>query len=294
MHIPVLIEEIEELFSNVAIKVFFDGTLGAGGHAKRILETHGEIERYIGCDRDPQALEIAAQVLAPWKKKVQFVRGSFSEIDRFLTEEKIGCVDGALLDLGLSSMQLDSPERGFSFQRSGRLDMRMDPQIETTAEEIVNRYSEKELSRIFRDFGEEPQWRKAVKGIIEARRRKPIHTTKELSDLLEKVVRRRGKIHPATRVFQALRMEVNQELALLQIGLEEIARHLSPKGRMGVISFHSLEDRIVKLTFKDLAKEADGNYRLVMKKPLAASREEIRKNPRSRSAKLRAIEKVDI
>ncbi len=293
MHEPVLLEEIEEIFSHIAIKVFFDGTVGAGGHAKRVLEKHGEIELYIGCDRDPTALEIAAKELAPWGKKLRFVRGSFSEVENFLAKEKIGCIDGALLDLGVSSMQLDTPERGFSFQRSGRLDMRMDPDIELTAEEIVNRYSEKELSRIFRDFGEEPQWRKAVKGIIEARRRKPIHTTKELSELLEKVVRRRGKIHPATRVFQALRMEVNQELALLQIGLEEISRRLCPKGRMGVISFHSLEDRIVKFTFRDLVKEHT-HFQLVMKKPKSASREEVRKNPRSRSAKLRAIERVAV
>jgi 16S rRNA (cytosine1402-N4)-methyltransferase len=294
MHEPVLLEEIDKLFSEMKIKTFFDGTLGAGGHAKRILEKHKEIELYIGCDKDPKAIGIAKKELLLWEKKVVFVRGSFSEVGNFLAKEKVKSIEGALLDLGVSSMQLDVAERGFSFQRCGRLDMRMDPESELTAEEIVNRYSKKELERIFRDFGEEPQWRVAVQGIIEARRKKPIHTTKELSDLLEQVVRRRGKIHPATRIFQALRIEVNQELAELEKGLKETVQYLSPKGRMAVISFHSLEDRIVKNALRDLAKKEKDLFRLVTKKPQAPSLTEIRKNRRSRSAKLRAIERVGL
>ncbi len=294
MHEPVLLKEVEQLFAPLEMKVFFDGTIGAGGHAERILEKHGEIELYIGCDVDPKALDIAEKRLAPWRKKVHLVQGNFAEVESFLAKDKVHSIEGALLDLGVSSMQLDTPERGFSFQRSGRLDMRMNPKINVTAEEIVNSYSEKELARIFRDFGEEPQWRKAVRAIIETRRKKPIHTTQELSLLLEKVVKRRGKIHPATRIFQALRIEVNQELDLLRVGLENITKHLSVHGRLGVISFHSLEDRIVKHSFRAMAKKENGAFDLVWKKPLPPSREEMRKNPRSRSAKFRAIERAEI
>ncbi len=292
MHEAVLLNEIESLFAEKTIRIFFDGTLGAGGHAKRILEKHGEIRLYIGCDRDPEALKIAKQQLEPWEEKVRFVQGSFSEVERYLEKEKVCCVDGALLDLGVSSMQLDTPERGFSFQRNGPLDMRMDPELDLTAEEIVNRYSEKDLERIFREFGEEPQWKKAVRSIVEARRKKKIHTTKELSDLLETVVRRRGKLHPATRIFQAIRMEVNDELGLIKKGVEKIAWHLCPKGRMAVISFHSLEDRIVKNLFRELSRKEEAPLLLLTKKPLVASREEMRKNPLSRSAKLREVERV--
>lgn len=279
-HKPVLLREILEAFAGQNLKTFFDGTLGAGGHAKVLLEAHPEIKRYIGCDKDPRAHALAKEVLG---EKVEFVRGSFAE----MLAELECCVDGCLLDVGVSSMQFDEKERGFSFMGEAPLDMRMDPEGELTAERIVNRYPEKELARIFFEYGEETRSRPIAKAIVEARRRRPIRTTKELVDIVAPIARR-GKLHPATLVFQALRIEVNDELGQLERGLKKGIEKLCPGGRIAVISFHSLEDRLVKNIFRD----GKDQLKILTKKPIVPSLDEIRANPRSRSAKLRVAEKV--
>lgn len=282
-HVPVLMREVLEVFAGKSLRIFFDGTLGAGGHARAILEAHPEIERYIGCDRDPRAHELAKASLAQWGEKVEFVRGSYA--DEVANVD--GCIDGFLIDIGVSSMQLDEKERGFSFMGDAPLDMRMDPEGELTAETIVNRYPEAELARIFYEYGEERRSRQVAKAIVEARRKRRIRTTGELVEIV-KPVAQRGRLHPATLVFQALRIVVNDELGQLERGLGAAMKKLCPGGRMAIISFHSLEDRIVKNSLRD-AKE---RLKVLTKKPIGPSAEEIRANPRSRSAKLRAGEAI--
>ncbi len=298
-HLSVLKGEVVEAFEGVAIKTFFDGTLGAGGHAEAILQAHPEIELYLGCDRDPQAHELARKRLEPWGKKVELIRGSYSELERFLDERKIDCIEGFLIDIGVSSMQLDQRERGFSFKGDGPLDMRMDPSAELTAEEIVNHYPQKELERIFWEYGEERQSRRAAEAIIQARKRRPIRSTAELVEVVKPVLKW-GKIHPATLIFQALRIVVNDELGELEKGLDAAMRRCSPGGRVAVISFHSLEDRIVKHRLKEneyrvqkRTGESSGQMRILTKKPICPTEEECSANPRSRSAKLRVAEKVE-
>lgn len=294
-HISVLRDEVVQAFDGVEIKTFFDGTLGAGGHARAILEAHPEIERYIGCDRDPRAHGIAKEVLAPWGKKVELVRGSYSEIEKILSERGIKSIDGFLIDIGVSSMQLDEKDRGFSFRFEGPLDMRMDPDSNLTAEQIVNEYNEKELEKIFRDYGEERQARRAAEAIVLARKKRRIETTAELIDIVKPVLKW-GKNHPATLIFQALRIVVNDELGELERGLDGAINRVSPGGRLAVISFHSLEDRIVKHRFKDdVGTKRDlGILEILTKRPIVPTEEECKKNPRSRSAKLRVAEKRQI
>lgn len=280
-HIPVLLREVLQVFEPVHLNTFFEGTLGAAGHAKAILESHPEIKYYFGCDQDPTAHDLANKALEPWKDKVKFVRGRFAEkvaeIDQLL--------DGFFIDIGVSSMQFDELQRGFSFKGDAPLDMRMDPESELTAEWVVNRYSEKDLARIIFEYGEERRSRQIAKAIVDARRKRAIRSTKELSEIITPVATK-GKLHPATLVFQALRIEVNDELGQLQKGLSAALEKMAPKGRIAVISFHSLEDRIVKNFFRDHKKRVN----ILTKKPIGPSMEEIKKNPRSRSAKLRAVE----
>ena len=287
-HISVLLQEVLQIFEGRNLDVFFDGTLGAGGHARAILEAHPEIERYIGCDRDPKALAIARKVLEPWGEKVELVRSDYADLPRVLKEKKVPAIDGFLIDVGVSSMQLDERERGFSFLGDAPLDMRMDPEGELTAAEIVNRYPEKELARIFFEYGEERRSRQVARAIVEARKKKKFRTTAELVHVI-KPVATKGKLHPATLVFQALRIVVNDELGQLQRGIAAAMEKMSPGGRMAVISFHSLEDRIVKNAFRD----AKGIMKILTKKPIGPTAKEMRENPRSRSAKLRAVEKVE-
>ncbi|HSX11262.1 MAG TPA: 16S rRNA (cytosine(1402)-N(4))-methyltransferase RsmH [Chlamydiales bacterium] len=282
-HVPVLMREVLEIFAGKDLRIFFDGTLGAGGHARAILEAHPEIERYIGCDRDPRAHELAGRSLEPWREKVEFVRGSYAE----KVAEVKGCIDGFLIDIGVSSMQLDERERGFSFMGDAPLDMRMDPEGDLTAEQIVNRYSEKELARILFEYGEERRSRQVAKAIVEARRKRRIRTTGELVEII-KPAATRGKLHFATLTFQALRIAVNDELGQLQKGLNGAIDKLCPGGRLAAISFHSLEDRIVKNTLRD----AKDRLQVLTKKPIGPSAEEMRANPRARSSKLRAGEKL--
>ncbi|SHK42335.1 16S rRNA (cytosine(1402)-N(4))-methyltransferase RsmH [Thermocrinis minervae] len=285
MHTPVLLEEAVSLLLGNGGKVYVDCTVGLGGHSYEILKRNPEAY-LIGIDRDPHALEIADQRLSEFEGRYSLYKANYSDLDLVLKEEGVEKVDGFLFDLGVSMLQLKTP-RGFSFQRDEPLDMRMDPQQEKTAYHVVNRYSEEELYRIIREYGEEPYARKIAKAIVLYRSKKPIETTGELSKIILSVVPKRGKIHPATRTFQAIRIEVNQELQSLKIALEKTINFLNKHGRIVVISFHSLEDRIVKRFFQ----EHKDVLKVLTKKPITPTMEEIRRNPSSRSAKLRAGEK---
>ncbi len=305
-HISVLLREVLESFEGLTLRHFIDATLGAGGHSEAILQAHPEIKLLAGIDQDLQALEYAKGRLSPWKDKVEIFSGNFAELNSLLSPLKIDSYDGILVDLGVSSMQLDQAMRGFSFMREGPLDMRMNEKADLTAEEIVNTWSEGQLGRIFRDYGEEKKWRAAARAIIHARQQKAIRTTLELSNILDPVLRTRKKgIHPLTLVFQALRICVNKELEVLEAFLPKALEKLNIGGRLAIISFHSLEDRIVKNFFRfeasdkldtsgigGLFLDKKPTVRLVTRKPLSATEEEILSNPRSRSAKLRVIEKL--
>lgn len=285
MHQSVLLKEVLHIFEGSHLKVFFEGTVGAGGHAKAILEAHPEIELYIACDRDPSAIEIAKKELKSWEKKVRWVHGAFAELKDHLKREKVESIDAFFVDIGVSSMQFDEGERGFSFRSEAPLDMRMDPSIERSAEDLINELPEEELARIFYEYGEEFRSRQAAKAIVQFRKKKRVKTTTQLVDIVKPVLHW-GKIHPATKIFQALRIAVNDELGQLQKGLDAAIDLLSNGGKLAVISFHSLEDRIVKWRFKE-----DKRLKILTKKPICPSIEEVKQNPRSRSAKLRAAEK---
>lgn len=290
-HEPILVETFLSFFQHKQVNLFIDGTIGAGGHAKALLERHPEINRFYGLDQDELALQIAADTLKPFAEKVRLIHGNFRAIKTLVPEEK---VDGIFLDLGVSSMQLDRPEKGFSLYKEGPLDMRMDVSQTLTAETVINTFSENELGTIFRELGEERRWRSAAKAIVEARKKKKIKTTTDLAECLKHVLtwggRKGKKIHPMTLVFQGLRIFVNDELGAIEEVIPEAIEMLAPGGRLGVISFHSLEDRIVKHTFRHYALEK--KVTLLTKKPLIADLAEIRRNPRSRSAKMRFVEKV--
>lgn len=307
-HKSVLLQEVLESFEGCSMHRFVDGTLGAGGHSEAILKEHPEIELLVGIDQDPVARAIAKERLSPWINKVKIVAGNFEAIDKHLSELGIDCVDGILLDIGVSSMQFDMPEKGFSFMHDGPLDMRMDPTKDLTAAEIVNHWSEQEIGEIFRDYGEEKRWRAAARAIIDARKQGPIATTFELAAALAQAVKPhpfKKTIHPLTLVFQALRIAVNAELDVLETIIPKAIERLAPGGRLAIISFHSLEDRIVKNTFRFSASDkmdtsgfGDGLFvdkepivNILTKKPITPSIEEAEENPRSRSAKLRVVEK---
>jgi 16S rRNA (cytosine1402-N4)-methyltransferase len=285
-HIPVLLDAVVEAFSSTSLNLFFEGTVGAGGHAHALLEAHPEIGHYFACDRDEKALLIAKQHLAPWEKKITWVHGPFADIGKYLDQEKVGTIDGFFIDIGVSSMQFDEGSRGFSFREDAPLDMRMDQRLHVTAADLINELPEQELARIFFEYGEEFRSRLAAKEIVAYRKRRKIETTYELVAILEKVLRK-GKIHFATKVFQALRIAVNDELGQLKQALSGAIDRLSVGGRIAVISFHSLEDRIVKWHFRE-----NSSLTVITKKPIEATREEVKKNPRSRSAKLRVAEKI--
>lgn len=304
-HVSVLLNELLEFYKDKILKYFVDGTLGAGGHSKAFLEAHPEIELLIGIDQDPVAREIAKERLAPWSSRIEIIPGNFSNLKNHAANLGISFVDGIIFDLGVSSMQFDLPEKGFSFMRNGPLDMRMDPTKSLTAAEIINHWSEAELGRIFRDYGEEKRWRAAARTVVALRKEKPITTTFELAEVLRRAIPYTKKgINPATKAFQALRICVNAELEVLESAMPEAIELLNQGGRLGVISFHSLEDRIVKNAMRFAADDkhnTDGIggvfldkepiVKLISKKPVVPSDEEINLNPRSRSAKLRVVEK---
>jgi len=268
--------------------IYVDATTGLGGHAEAILREIGSDGRLIGIDRDDEALLSAKKKLSDLR--VTLMQGNFSDMATMICAKGISAVDGILFDLGLSSMQLKSPGRGFSFTSDAPLDMRMDRSQKISARDIVNRYPENQLERIFREFGEERFARKIAKAIIQWREKKPIETCAELSGIVETIYGMRGKIHPATKTFQALRIAVNQELDQLTKGLHASLHLLKQGGRLCVISYHSLEDRIVKHFIADNAKK--GLLRIIVKKPITPAPEELSMNPSSRSAKLRVAEKI--
>ncbi|GAB6875898.1 16S rRNA (cytosine(1402)-N(4))-methyltransferase RsmH [Thermaerobacter litoralis] len=306
-HIPVLLEAVLAYLAPQRGGRFVDGTVGAGGHAAAILEAAGPAGQLLGIDRDPRALELARARLAPYGERVRLVRGDFRDLDRHLAAAGWEAVDGILLDLGVSSMQLDDPARGFSYQVEAPLDMRMDPSQRVTAADLVNTASRDQLARWIADYGEERWAGRIADFIVAARRRRPITTTTQLVEVIKDAIparaRRRGG-HPARRTFQALRIAVNRELDGLQGFLEEAARRLRPGGRLVVISFHSLEDRAVKAAFRSLASrrgdagaggpddEGQPGYRVLTRRPVVPGEEETRRNPRARSAKLRALERA--
>jgi len=287
-HIPVLLSEVAEMMAVREDGVYVDATVGLGGHSSAILEKLGSKGMLIGIDRDDEALSFAAKRLG--NGRVHLHKGRFSELGEIVSDMNMNQVDGVLFDLGMSMFQLKDHDRGFSFMSEARLDMRMDPSERLSAWGVVNRYSEKELQWILKEFGEEPLFRKIAKRIVISRQSAPINTCSELAELVLQVYGGRGKTHPATRTFQALRIEVNKELEELRNGLSAAVGVLKVGGRICVIAYHSLEDRIVKNTFRDLSR--DRVLRILTKKPIAPVREEILRNPAARSAKLRGIEKI--
>ncbi len=280
-HIPVLAKEILEGLQLKPGMTVIDGTVGLGGHASLMLEQIAPDGKLIGFDRDTRNLELATERLREFGERVTLVHASFADIRNHVTRAQ-----AVLLDLGFSSVHVDDPARGFSFMNDGPLDMRYDIQQSLTAEEVVNSWSREELATLFRQLGEEPKAAIIAKAIFEARRRDRITSTKQLAEVIEEVVARRGKIHPATKVFQALRMIVNDELGELAKGLEAAREVLTPGGRLAVISFHSLEDRQVKLWLKE-----QKGLLSITKKPIVPGRDEVEDNPRARSAKLRLAER---
>jgi 16S rRNA (cytosine1402-N4)-methyltransferase len=265
-----------------------DCTLGAGGHAFGLLERSAPDGRLVGLDADPRALELAAARLAPFGGRVTLLNRNFGD----LAELDLEPVDAIVFDLGLSSMQLESSGRGFSFRADEPLDMRFDPQAElATAAELLNTLPEADLERILREYGEEPRARRLARTIAQRRHDRPLQTTTDLVAAVTAALGpARGRIHPATRTFQALRIAVNDELQALQAGLDAAVHLLQPHGRLAVISFHSLEDRIVKWRFRGYAD--DGLVRILTRKPVTPMDEEARANPRARSAKLRVVERL--
>ncbi len=301
-HRPVLAAEAVELLSPRPGTLIVDGTCGGGGHTELLLKTGADV---LALDQDPEAIEHTREQLSHVGSRLTLRQANFREAGQVLDELGIPTIAGALLDLGVSSRQLENAQRGFSLMRNGPLDMRMDPRRPLTAAEVVNQYSEEELTRLFRDLGEEPAARRIASLIVKMRKTQPFFETIALAKAIEKVVSRHGRRHPATQVFQALRMEVNDELGALHQGLEVLTSRLEPGARIAVISFHSLEDRIVKNFFRDHAREwLDQpewpepkrnplyNLKLITSKPLEPTEEEAKSNPRSRSAKLRVAEKI--
>jgi 16S rRNA (cytosine1402-N4)-methyltransferase len=288
IHLPVLVKEAIKVLNPIPGGTYVDATIGPGGHSEEILTLIGTGGKLIGIDRDNEALRTAQERLSD--KRVILRKGSFSDMEKLLKKDEITEVDGILFDLGISMIQMKDIERGFSFISDKRMDMRMDKEQALSARDVVNKYSANELERILREFGEERLSRKISEAIVRKRRIKPIDTCSELSEIVERVYGRRGRVHPATKTFQALRIEVNRELDELQKGLDASVRILKRGGRLCVISYHSLEDRIVKHFIARSSKE--GSLKVITKKPLTPGSEEIRSNPSSRSAKLRAAERI--
>lgn len=307
-HIPVMLDECLEGLNIKADGIYVDGTVGGAGHSIEIVKRLSGNGRLICVDKDEDALKAAGERLAPYSDRVTFIHDDYKNLVAELDSIGVGKVDGILLDLGVSSYQLDNAERGFSYMKDAPLDMRMDRAQRISAYEVVNGYSESELARILFDYGEEKLARQIARNILKARAEKPIETTLELAKIVEDTypAKTRWKFgHPAKRTFQAIRIEVNDELSSLGEAVTQMARRLEKGGRMAVITFHSLEDRIVKSAFKELSLACTcppdfpvcvcgkvQEVELVNKKPIVASEGELEKNSRSQSAKLRVIEKL--
>ncbi|MEY2480552.1 MAG: rRNA (cytosine1402-N4)-methyltransferase [Verrucomicrobiota bacterium] len=301
-HRPVLVKEAVELLAPRPGALVVDATCGGGGHTEAILRMGADV---LALDQDPDAIEYLGERLHEFGNRVTLRQSNFRKIDIILDELGIAQIGGALLDLGVSSRQLENAARGFSLMRNGPLDMRMDPRGDLTAADVVNNYSEEELTRLFRDLGEEPAARRIATQLVKMRKSAPFRETLALARAVEKIVWRHGRRHPATQVFQALRMEVNDELGALEEGLRVLTARLESGARIAVITFHSLEDRIVKNFFRDRSREwldrpewpepranPDLELRLITPKAIEPDENEQRTNPRARSAKLRSAEKI--
>jgi 16S rRNA (cytosine1402-N4)-methyltransferase len=297
-HTPVLVDEVLSFLSPHSDGIYVDATLGEGGHAEAILEASAPHGRLVGIDRDAEVLAIARQRLERFGARLHVVHGHAAAMRDILEELHIPAVDGILLDLGVSSYQLETAERGFSFVREGPLDMRMDRSGELTAADLLNTLDEVGLVTMIQGYGEERWARRIARAIVRARRLAPLQTTRDLAALVTQVIppaARRPRIHPATRTFQALRIAVNQELTALHGTLSDAASCLSWGGKLCVIAYHSLEDRIVKRTFQTLERQggdAAGRVQVLTRKPVTVSTAERHSNPRARSAKLRVLTRL--
>lgn len=289
IHAPVLLEEAVRLLVTDRDGTYLDATVGLGGHSTAIMDTISAQGRLIGLDMDPEALAAAERRLEAFTGRFRLVRANFRNLGQFLENGKSEPLAGALFDLGVSSLQLDKASRGFSLLREGPLDMRLDPDSPLTAARIVNEWPLEQLELLLRENGEERQAGRIARLIVQSRARRPLATTRDLAALIERAMPRTGRIHPATRTFMALRIAVNQELENLTRGLEGVISFLRPGGRLAVISFHSLEDRIVKNVFRSFVEH--GWCTGVTQAPVCPGPEEIERNPRARSAKLRVVEK---
>jgi 16S rRNA (cytosine1402-N4)-methyltransferase len=287
-HLPVMEEEVLKMLNIKRGGVYVDATIGLGGHTRAILNAVGEEGRVVGIDKDEDALGVVKRRIAD--KRLLMKMGSFSDIKSLLKNSHIFKVDGILFDLGVSMLQLKNYGRGFSFYSKERLDMRMDKSQHFTAWDVVNKYPKDKLEKILSEYGEEPKAKKIAHAIVDYRSKKTIDTCDELAMIVEKVYGYRGRIHPATRTFQAIRIEVNKELEELKKGLDSALKVLTKGGRLCVITYHSLEDRIVKNFMREGSKES--LLKIITKKPIVPTSEEINKNPSARGAKLRVAEKL--
>jgi len=295
VHIPVLAEEICHWLSPKAGGIYVDCTLGMGGTSLKILERAGNNAYLVGLDRDPEALAYAEKNLGPYSPFVKIFHGNYSHLTEFVHQAGFERVDGVVFDLGVSSLQFDKPERGFSFSSDGPLDMRMNQTQGPRAADLVNCLSEKELADLLFVCGEERFSRRIARAIVEARKTYALDTTQALVAVIKGAVPsayRRGRIHCATRTFQALRIRVNQELDLLQPALQDAVSLLKEGGRLCVVAFHSLEDRLVKHLFRSLAGGDHPTITILTKRPITADEQEIQENPRARSAKLRVVQRL--
>jgi 16S rRNA (cytosine1402-N4)-methyltransferase len=295
-HEPVLADVVARFVAGGSAERVVDCTVGAGGHARIILSSLAADAELLGIDRDEEAIALARERLAEFGDRVHLVKGDFGDLEEIVGERGWGRgTDAVLYDFGVSSMQFDRPERGFSYQHDAPLDMRMDRARELTAAEVLNTYSERDLTRVLREYGEERWAARIAKFIVRARARRPLSTTRELVELVRDAVpsaARRGGPHPARRTFQALRIEVNRELDAIQSSLPQAVAALRPGGRLVALSYHSLEDRIVKQTFRSESEGEAPRLRVLTRKPERPDEDEIRINPRASAAKLRAAERI--
>lgn len=306
-HISVLLDETIDGLDIKPDGIYVDGTLGGGGHSYEILKRLSPKGRLIGIDQDGEALKAAGERLKEFENQITLVRSNYCEIDKVLKELNVEKVDGILLDIGVSSYQLDNLERGFSYKSDAPLDMRMDTRQELTAADVVNTYSENELFKIIKDYGEDKFAKNIAKHIVLARKEKPLETTKELSEVIKRAIPMKVQAkggHPAKKTFQAIRIEVNQELTVLKESIDKMIDLLKPNGRICIITFHSLEDRIVKTKFREnenpcicppnfpvcvCGKKSKG--KVITRKPIIPSEDEIEENKRAKSSKLRIFER---
>jgi len=294
-HIPVMLDEVLEYLNLKASQTIVDATMGTAGHSRAILEKIMPGGRVIGIDRDQESLDLAKKKLEEYRGCVDFVYGNFSDVDAILNNINVSRIDGILFDLGISSFQLDNADRGFSFQSEGPLDMRMDRNSYISAYDLLNNLNEEEISNLLKAFGQERWHNRIAHNLVMERQRHPIATTSQLSSIVVSSIPHRYRhyrfrIHPATRTFQAIRIAVNRELEALETAITKSVGFLGRGCRICVISFHSLEDRIVKLTFRKLAGE--GSVKIITPKPLTPAETEIMENPSSRSSKFRVAEKL--